>query len=210
MPICTKCRTEQPVLNFNKQKSRKVGHTAHCKACLKTSKAKYYQENKLQINKKQKEYNETNKDKNRKKVKLWKLKNPDKVKQYRLNKYGITLQNKEQMLQQQNGCCAICNKKIVGQINIDHCHTTGKVREILCNSCNFLLGNCKDKIDILENAIQYLGKHMAAKPGLYANIHAKQERIKAGSGEKMRKVGTAGAPTAKQFKESAKTAKVKK
>ena len=51
---------------------------------------------------------------------------------------------------------------------------------------------------------------MAAKPGLYSNIHAKQERIKAGSGEKMRKPGTAGAPTAKAFKQSAKTAKVKK
>ena len=51
---------------------------------------------------------------------------------------------------------------------------------------------------------------MAAKPGLYANIHAKQERIKAGSGQKMRKPGTAGAPTAKAFKQSAKTAKVKK
>lgn len=48
---------------------------------------------------------------------------------------------------------------------------------------------------------------MATKPGLYANIHAKQERIKAGSGEKMRKPGTSGAPTAKAFKESAKTAK---
>ena len=45
------------------------------------------------------------------------------------------------------------------------------------------------------------------KSGLYANIHAKRERIKAGSGEKMRKVGSEGAPTAKDFKESAKTAK---
>jgi hypothetical protein len=45
------------------------------------------------------------------------------------------------------------------------------------------------------------------KSGLYANIHAKQARIKAGSGEKMRKVGSKGAPTAKDFKESAKTAK---
>ena len=51
---------------------------------------------------------------------------------------------------------------------------------------------------------------MANKPGLYANIHAKQERIKAGSSEKMRKPGAKGAPTAKQFKEAAKTAKVKK
>lgn len=50
---------------------------------------------------------------------------------------------------------------------------------------------------------------MATKPGLYANIHAKQERIKAGSGEKMRKPGAKGAPTSKQFKQAAKTAKVK-
>jgi len=48
---------------------------------------------------------------------------------------------------------------------------------------------------------------MATKPGLYANIHAKQERIKNGSKEKMRKPGTKGAPTAKAFKQSAKTAK---
>ena len=48
---------------------------------------------------------------------------------------------------------------------------------------------------------------MATKPGLYANIAAKRERIAAGSGEKMRKPGAAGAPTAKDFKESAKTAK---
>ena len=46
-----------------------------------------------------------------------------------------------------------------------------------------------------------------AKQGLYANIHAKRERIKAGSGEKMRKVGSKGVPTAEAFKESAKTAK---
>jgi hypothetical protein len=47
------------------------------------------------------------------------------------------------------------------------------------------------------------------KPGLYANIHAKKERIAAGSGEKMRKPGTKGAPTAQAFVESAKTTKKK-
>jgi hypothetical protein len=45
------------------------------------------------------------------------------------------------------------------------------------------------------------------KNGLYANIHAKRERIKAGSGERMRPVGSKGAPTAEDFKQSAKTAK---
>jgi len=48
-----------------------------------------------------------------------------------------------------------------------------------------------------------------AKPGLYANIHAKRKRIASGSGEKMRSAGSKGAPTAKQFKQAAKTAKKK-
>ena len=48
-----------------------------------------------------------------------------------------------------------------------------------------------------------------AKPGLYANIHAKRKRIAAGSGEKMRSPGSKGAPTAKQFKQAAKTRKKK-
>ena len=61
---------------------------------------------------------------------------------------------------------------------------------------------------------QKVGKEFAAADkmksgGLYANIHAKQERIAAGSGEKMRKVGSAGAPAAAAFKQSAKTAKMK-
>ena len=46
--------------------------------------------------------------------------------------------------------------------------------------------------------------------GLYANIHAKRKRVAAGSGEKMRKVGSKGAPTAKNFKQAAKTAKKRK
>ena len=49
-----------------------------------------------------------------------------------------------------------------------------------------------------------------AKKGLYANIHAKRERIKSGSGERMKKPGSKGAPTLKAFKQSAKTAKKKK
>ncbi len=56
-------------------------------------------------------------------------------------------------------------------------------------------GSCKPK------------KASSGKPGLYANINAKRKRIAAGSGEKMRKPGTKGAPTAKAFRESAKTAK---
>ena len=51
---------------------------------------------------------------------------------------------------------------------------------------------------------------MPAKPGLYANINAKKKRIAAGSGEKMRNPGSKGAPSAKDFRDSLKTAKKKK
>jgi hypothetical protein len=51
---------------------------------------------------------------------------------------------------------------------------------------------------------------VATKPGLYANIAAKRKRIAAGSGEKMRKVGSKGAPSAQDFKDAAKTAKKRK
>lgn len=60
----------------------------------------------------------------------------------------------------------------------------------------------------MEMQVINQGENMKAKPaGLYANLNAKQDRIAAGSGEKMRKPGTAGAPTAGAFKDSAKTAK---
>ena len=51
---------------------------------------------------------------------------------------------------------------------------------------------------------------MASKKGLYSNIHAKRKRIEEGSGEKMRKPGAKGAPTAKSFKQAAKTVKKRK
>jgi len=58
----------------------------------------------------------------------------------------------------------------------------------------------------VRNKMGYMKE--GGKPGLYANINAKRERIAHGSGEKMRRVGSKGAPTANDFKESAKTAKM--
>lgn len=62
----------------------------------------------------------------------------------------------------------------------------------------------------MSKQIEQPGGEMMAKRGLYANINAKRARIAAGSGEKMRKPGTKGAPTAAAFRQSAKTAKGKK
>lgn len=76
-------------------------------------------------------------------------------------------------------------------------------------SANLSLGDERRLKDMYSEYAK--GGAVTKKPvGLYANINAKQERIKAGSGEKMRKPGSKGAPTADAFKESAKTAKMAK
>lgn len=77
-------------------------------------------------------------------------------------KYGLTLEEYEAMLAKQGGKCAICcTSEWPGRHNrphVDHCHTTGRVRGILCTSCNSGLGRFRDRIDLLEAAIVYLGR----------------------------------------------------
>ena len=75
--------------------------------------------------------------------------------------YGITFEEKQAMLTQQNNCCSICKNPFPNEkaTHIDHCHTTKKVRGILCSNCNTMLGLAKDNQEILQNAIQYLEKH---------------------------------------------------
>ena len=77
--------------------------------------------------------------------------------------YGITLDLYRTMFSKQNGRCAICRKseiqKIRGKIkalSVDHCHKTGKVRGLLCDSCNNGLGRFKDSLKLLALAMEYL------------------------------------------------------
>lgn len=69
-------------------------------------------------------------------------------------KYGITPEQYQGMLQEQEGKCGICLN--VGKLNVDHCHETSKVRGLLCDNCNQALGKFKDDLNILERAANYL------------------------------------------------------
>jgi Autographiviridae endonuclease VII len=97
---------------------------------------------------------------------------PDFVKKCRIGfirrKYGITLEDYESMLKKQNNVCAICfkedmtieaNSMRLKGLCIDHCHITNKVRGLLCNKCNPMIGYSQDSIQILESAIRYLKAH---------------------------------------------------
>lgn len=73
-------------------------------------------------------------------------------------RYGITIDQRDQMIKSQNGACAICEKKLGGKImpHIDHCHETGVIRGVLCFTCNKSLGMFGDKVSGLQRAIDYL------------------------------------------------------
>lgn len=74
-------------------------------------------------------------------------------------RYGLSLSDLIEMIESHSNKCAICNSAFKGrEPYIDHCHTTGKPRGLLCSSCNFGLGNFKDNVEFLANAIVYLEK----------------------------------------------------
>ncbi len=77
-----------------------------------------------------------------------------------VRKYGITIEEYEQMLKDQNGVCKICKGPDPAgkDFAVDHCHVTGKVRGLLCQNCNTSLGLMKDSHVNLSNAINYLSQ----------------------------------------------------
>jgi len=73
-------------------------------------------------------------------------------------RYGITISDFKNMEKQQGYVCAICKQKPKTTFHVDHCHSTGKVRGLLCSSCNMALGLLKDNKMFLSQAIDYLSK----------------------------------------------------
>jgi len=101
-------------------------------------------------------------------TKKWSSKNPDKVRVNRrradlMRKFGITIEQYDSLLLGQGNKCAICKTSELGpsgrRFHVDHDHSTGKNRGILCHFCNVMLGCAKDNTQLLEVAIKYLRAH---------------------------------------------------
>src|SRR5690242_6153534 len=74
--------------------------------------------------------------------------------------YGISSADYNKLLEEQKGLCAICRKppeKV--RLSVDHCHANGRVRGLLCFSCNTILGHAHDSVNILKSALGYMTKH---------------------------------------------------
>lgn len=78
----------------------------------------------------------------------------------KLRTHGVDQQNFDNMLTDQNGKCLICRDDISEAPKIDHCHSTGRVRGLLCSNCNAGLGMFRDEPEFLMNAILYLKEEL--------------------------------------------------
>lgn len=78
------------------------------------------------------------------------------------SRYGITVKDYNEMFEQQQGCCEICGRhqsEVSRTFDVDHNHTTGKVRGLLCVDCNRCLGCVRENVITLAKAIEYLNKY---------------------------------------------------
>lgn len=132
MKICKTCNAKKPLDQFYADNKGKDGIRFECKECTKIRSKDWRKENKH----------------------VWQN-------TLLLKKYGLTREQFAQMKQHQKGKCAICSCDLVdGKMTcVDHCHSTGKIRGILCANCNVALGHFKDSIPLIESAICYLKGH---------------------------------------------------
>ena len=80
---------------------------------------------------------------------------PEKAANWQLkHDFGITLEQKQKIACQQNNSCLICEERVI--LVVDHCHTTGIIRGLLCNRCNRAIGLFKDNPILLQKAVDYL------------------------------------------------------
>jgi hypothetical protein len=96
----------------------------------------------------------------------WRERNPENAKkrnrdsEYR-RKYGISLEQYDEMLKAQQGVCGICATSCDTGMNlaVDHCHDTNKVRGLLCHNCNRALRLFKDKPEVIQSAVDYIREY---------------------------------------------------
>jgi len=138
---CTECGVFKPRSNFGPHGKARGGVRSPCKLCESVmQKAKY-------------KLNPSNSAKIQRRSRI-------KV------KYGLTMAGYESILESQGGMCAICGTNTPGGrcgdagpvFSVDHCHTTGRIRGLLCTLCNTALGGFKDNQLFLCRAIEYLKK----------------------------------------------------
>ena len=169
---CCKCNIEKVISEYHKDTHTKDDTSPRCKECqserskryqsrnkesVKRQRRQYYLDNKERFNKKNKENYWKNREQRLQESKNRRL-DPRVAKDDKLwNGYRIRIEEYEQMLQEQNNKCAVCEREV--KLEVDHCHSTGRVRSLLCGGCNRGLGQFNDDYERVRKAAEYLERN---------------------------------------------------
>lgn len=140
--FCPRCETMKPASEWGRDKSRVDGLPGVCKSCGVAAVLAYYARDEARARR-----------------------------GHLLQRYGISLADWDRMFEKQGGRCAICmrhegdllarknlSRGFRAKLVVDHCHMTGKIRGLLCDECNNLLGRARDDVTVLSRAIAYLSQ----------------------------------------------------
>ena len=178
---CINCKIEKELKEFNKKTKSKDGRKSVCRDCTKQMDKDYYQRHAEEKRQYQKDNREHNSEMQRqrfaipenrtRRIQYYKEydKREDVIPKRKVSKrkdrlkreYGLTLEQFDVMLKQQNNKCYICGKEFAKQACIDHNHETGNVRKLLCHDCNLTLGQYEKmkKSGMLNLFEDYLKEH---------------------------------------------------
>lgn len=150
---CCECKQVQPLAEFTRRRKEPDGLAKQCRTCLKNRKRKWTEKNLEHVR-------ETNRSPSLK----YAENHPERKREAMMKcKYGIGVKEYHKLLEQQNDGCAICGAPPTvrphstrATLCIDHDHSTGRIRGLLCSHCNHAIGLMQDDPILLEKAAEYL------------------------------------------------------
>lgn len=146
LKTCYACMQELPRSSFHRDRHRPDGCAMACRSCRGLADKLYKSEKGNEVTEKRR---------------ARRAANPEHFRNYQLKwSHGVTIVQYNEILERQGGVCAICRGPQAAPhkfLCVDHCHTTGKIRGLLCSPCNKSLGLLKDDPEILLAAARYLG-----------------------------------------------------
>jgi 5-methylcytosine-specific restriction endonuclease McrA len=152
MKTCPQCCVAKPLTEFHVRKTRSGQPASRCKTCSRDA---------------QRAWRSKQTDYDKRRYQVVKVETRER---HLVRKYGVTLADYDAMLAAQGGKCAVClttpDTQRYGVFHVDHCHTSGAVRGLLCRGCNNVLGVVNDDPAALARAIAYLGVTVPQIPEL--------------------------------------------
>lgn len=152
MKVCRGCGVEKPLDSYYHSGGKP---TARCRGCHAEAGREYRRKHPERVREAKKKY---------------RMGKGKKSEAHRRQRYGISAEEMERMCEAQGGGCAICGAHISAHngcaTHVDHDHSTGRVRGILCRLCNPALGAFRDDPSLLRKAADYLEGHVASTAGL--------------------------------------------